>query len=483
MIETILSSAEPSAIALVCGQNQISYQQLGDNITVRVNWLKANGVERLAMALDNGLEWVYFDLACTAADICIIPIPGFFSPAQQAHLLQKSGADLLISDVAAEQLHNTPFTDIYYQLNPIEQLCAMPNNTGKITFTSGSTGTPKGVCLSHHSQHVVAQSLVETIGIQQPRHLCLLPLATLLENIAGVYAPLLAGGTVILATSAQRGFKGSRLTDIPAMLALIQHSQPNTLILVPELLLVLLSACQQGWQVPASLQFIAVGGAKVSASLLNQAKQAGLPVYQGYGLSECVSVVALNTAKHDIFQSVGKVLAHNQITQQSGEIVVRGNLFLGYLDEPETFHPEQVLTGDRGRVEDGYVYVEGRTKHLIINSFGRNVSPEWIEAELIASGLFAQTIVLGEARPHCVALLVPISKQISEAQITFAIGQINAALPDYGQIKAWSCISPMTYQAGLLTANGKLQRANISHTYQRLVESLYQSDNQFEVEY
>ena len=81
------------------------------------------------------------------------------------------------------------------------------------------------------------------------------------------------------------------------------------------------------------------------------------------------------------------------------------------------------------------------------------------------------------------ALLVPISKQISHDQIALAIENINASLPDYAQIKAWSCISPMTFQAGLLTANGKLQRTNINQTYLRLVESLYQSDNQFELEY
>ena len=73
---------------------------------------------------------------------------------------------------------------------------SVPPGTRKITYTSGTTGNPKGVCLSAANQLNVARSLIEATGLTAPRHLCTLPLATLLENIAGVYAPLLAGGTV-----------------------------------------------------------------------------------------------------------------------------------------------------------------------------------------------------------------------------------------------------------------------------------------------
>ena len=83
--------------------------------------------------------------------------------------------------------------------------------------------------------------------------------------------------------------------DAARLLGTLSREQPNSLILVPELLQVLVVAAERGWQPPASLQFVAVGGAKVSRELLERADAAGIPVYEGYGLSECASVVCLNT--------------------------------------------------------------------------------------------------------------------------------------------------------------------------------------------
>ena len=211
-----------------------------------------------------------------------------------------------------------------YQRKPTTK-AAIPATTQKVTFTSGSTGQPKGVCLSGVAQLQVAQSLVTRINIPAPRHLCLLPLPTLLENIAGVYAPLIAGGEVFIATEAARGFNGSRLESPGLLLSLISKVQPQTLILVPELLQLLIHACGQGWQPPACLQFIAVGGAKVAVDLLQQAAGCGLPVYQGYGLSECCSVVALSdvpalqASKLQLAQ-VGRVLPHLQVKIVNDEV-------------------------------------------------------------------------------------------------------------------------------------------------------------------
>ena len=151
--------------------------------------------------------------------------------------------------------------------------------TQKITFTSGSTGTPKGVCLSLESQLQVATSLYQSIGLEKPNHLCLLPLPVLLENLAGVYAPLLAGGTVNLVPLAELGFSGAQLLEPHKLIAAIERTEPNTLILVPELLTCLVAFAKQGWQAPKSLKFIAVGGAVVSQALIKQARELGLPVY------------------------------------------------------------------------------------------------------------------------------------------------------------------------------------------------------------
>ncbi len=124
-------------------------------------------------------------------------------------------------------------------LTPLAASVSMPTGTNKITFTSGSTGTPKGVCLSNESQWQVARSIDCAFQQDEVNHLCILPLSTLLENIAGIYAPLLHGGTVQLASASARGFEGSRLVNPQALLKLINDVQPTSIILVPDLLMVL----------------------------------------------------------------------------------------------------------------------------------------------------------------------------------------------------------------------------------------------------
>jgi len=198
------------------------------------------------------------------------------------------------------------------------------------------------VCLSKDNQFKVALSLVKSIGLTKPRHLCLIPFPTLLENIAGIYSPLIAGGTVIVLSDNERGFQGSRLISPEQLLSCITHHQPDSLILVPELLQVLIMGVEQGWTPPQSLKFIAVGGSKVSDMLIAKARECQLPVYQGYGLSECGSVVSLCTPNHDTRNSAGCLLPHLKVSVENEELVITGNTFLGYLEDKRSWYPSAV---------------------------------------------------------------------------------------------------------------------------------------------
>ena len=130
---------------------------------------------------------------------------------------------------------------------------------------------------------------------------------------------------------------------------------------------------------------------------MTAARVAGLPAYEGYGLSECASVVALNAPGAVREGSVGRVLPHATLRiDEAGEIHVRGATMLGYLGE-EGASPEEVATGDLGFInDDGYLYVQGRRKNLLITSLGRNVSPEWVERELLAHTSIGQAVVFGD---------------------------------------------------------------------------------------
>jgi len=217
-------------------------------------------------------------------------------------------------------------------------------------------------------------------------------------------------------------------------------------IFLPQMLAALVAALENGAPAPRSLRFAAVGGAKVSAALLTRARALGLPVYEGYGLSECASVVSLNLPGADRLGSVGRPLGHARVRIDQGEIVVHtGDAWLP--------------TGDLGSVDaDGYLYIDGRRKHVLITSFGRNVSPEWPEAELLAGRAIAQAAVFGEARPRLCALLVPAPGAPDEA-VEAQVYAANERLPDYARIGAWlRADEPFTPQNGFATANGRARR-------------------------
>jgi len=329
----------------------------------------------------------------------------------------------------------------------------------------------------------VAQSLADTVNKQNVRHLCLLPLSTLLENIAGVYAPALVGGTIILSPIKDLGFNGSADFQLEKLLQTISRVQPNSLILLPQLLLALVTAAEAGWQAPDSLSFIAVGGGKVASHLIQRAHQCQLPVFEGYGLSECASVVSLNEPHHALEKtgSTGKPLPHASIKIIDNEIIVSGTVFLGYLNQKNSWYPSEVHTGDLGHFDnDGYLYIDGRIKNILVSSFGRNINPEWIESELASHPAIQQCVVIGDAKPFCAALIFPHDISLTNTEENTLIQQwvdkVNLGLPDYAQVKDWLKLAkPLSPLDDLLTDNGRPKRKQINEYYQTDIQQLYTS--------
>lgn len=451
-------------------------------------------ISALALWADNGPAWIVVDLACQLAGVRLVPLPLFFSSAQVQHGLLSAGVDALASDSSAiEELLPESIKTTIEKIDPTDsqcvgltlyrlppQSCQVPEGTGKITFTSGSTGEPKGVCLSSGHQLRVAQSLADILNLKAVRHLCLLPLSTLLENVAGVYAPLLSRGQVIAPSLKELGLQGSSKLDISALTSAFSRYQPETVILVPELLRALVLAAKVGWQPPDSLRFVAVGGARVAPDLIQDARACGLPVYEGYGLSECASVVSLNTPEHDLPGSAGLPLPHLKVVAEQGELLVFESGFLGYLNEPESWNRPPVATGDLGSLDaDGFVRIEGRKGNRLISSFGRNISPEWVESELLVGSLLAQVVVVGDSRPFCSALLYPLSIDTSEQKIQGWLDAVNQRLPDYARVGEWLRLPrPLTFVDGFLTSNGRPRREEISKFYRAEIDALYKDQQE-----
>lgn len=481
----------PERVALSDGRRRMSYSRLDAAITRCSKALAAQRPVVLGLIADNGVDWIVADLAAAELGIPLVPLPLFFSPAQMRHALADSGVDLLLTDrpdaiaalLAADQRHAAsapaiaalPALEVIRLASrPRRRPASVPAGTLKLTYTSGTTGEPKGVCLSAAQLEAVARSLVvATAAGADDRHLCLTPLSTLLENVGGAQVALLAGACVHVPPLAEVGLTGASGLDAARMVQALTETSATSAILVPQMLQALLAVVESGVRAPPKLRFVAVGGAPVSRRLLARANALALPVFEGYGLSECASVVALNTPAANRPGTVGRPLPH--LTLGFGpdhEILVDGPHFPGYLGDASASRPWP--TGDIGYLDDdGYLHLQGRKKSQFITSFGRNVAPEWVERELASQPGILQAAVFGEARPFNTAVITAPPGH-SDGAIADAIAIANLGLPDYARVARFvRSRQPFTVHNLQLTGNGRLRRAEIWAAYSESINALY----------
>lgn len=475
---TLLQHArnKPGQLALCGDDAQVNYAALIEQVVQREIALHEQGSQPLGLIMDNGTDAVLWDLAALVSGIPCTTLPRFFSAKQRAHCLAQSGVSLVVADDSfGLELSACGFireSQFWQRVRPAAT--QLPDGTAKVTYTSGTTGNPKGVCLSAATLLRVARELERASQSTAPqRYLAVLPLAVLLENL-GVYAALIAGAAVQLPTQQQLGITGASGVDWQRFLGALMMSGAQSFILVPQLLLGLVTALERGVVNGQQFRFVAVGGARVSADLLRRAAAVGLPVFEGYGLSECASVVCLNRPEGNRPGSVGRPLSHVSVKlAEDGEVLVKGAALLGYLGETPCTG-EWWATGDVGEFDaDGYLYLKGRKKYQFITSFGRNVNPDWVEAELTQQGVIGQAFVHGEALPHNVALLWPLQADCGDAAIAAAVANANDTLPDYARVHRWQRLpEPFNAANGMLTDNGRLRRDEIISRYRDVISEL-----------
>ena len=441
------------------------------------------GGDPLGIALDHSAACAIFMIACLEESVTVVPLPPFFSDAQRNAALDAAGAAALVTGCAWEE------DRLNLTVQPRDTLRVdLPDQAALISFSSGSTGTPKGICLSADHLAAVAVGVCDFLGHDLAgRHLPLLPFGVLLEQVAGLFASMIAGGTYCPLPRSVVGMADPLRPDPRAMLEAIVDQRATSLILVPEYLSVLVSQMEAtGVRLP-DLRLVAVGGASIARSLLDRATELGLPVRQGYGMTEAGSVIALEDGRTRSIGSVGESIGAHRITiEDDGEIVIDGPLFLGLPGQPRT--PGRFSTGDIGRIdEQGRLWIEGRKSNLIVTSLGRNISPEWIEGLLLAQPEIAQAMVRGDGEASLEALVVPASPR---ANVENAVNRVNRDLPDYAAVKA-RIVPPFTPDNGMLTDNGRLKRAVIADRFagggqattffERLVEDTREEQARFAV--
>jgi long-chain acyl-CoA synthetase len=476
VIDALLLHAEqqPESIALQTVEGALSYEALAREVIRFASLLSGARCHTLGIDLDNGKQWVLADLAAMQLQITAVPIPGFFTDTQVAHLLSTAQVNLVVRD-----RDESPGED--WQVIPSQQgglylfyrSVERRSNAAKVTFTSGSTGQPKGVELSQQAIDDTARGIVSALQpLDLHCHLSVLPLATLLENIAGLYAPLVNGSEAHIPSLDVVGLSGAAL-KIDAFVDLLNSVKADSMILVPQLLTAIVTLSELGLVDLKHYRMLAVGGGRVSRVLLDKAQKLCLPVFEGYGLSECGSVLTLNLPSANRAGSVGRSLPHAKIrTSSEGEIEVRGTVMDGYLGEASTMPLDWYATGDLGYVdEDGFVHITGRKKNVFITGYGRNVNPEWIEAALSQNPAVSQAVAYGEARDHNLALIWLRFEQTND-QLEALIAEVNQELPDYAQVHDYIVISENLPQS-LSTANGRIKRDQVIERYFELIEDHY----------
>lgn len=362
----------------------------------RITWSElALRVERLACELDGidgtigiglagGIDYVVADLAVTLSGKRQVPLPFFFSTSQNVHVLMDAKVGSVITS-HPELFAALPHLNLINPVAPpIKTNGLRPYFGGgeRIIYTSGSSGNPKGVVLGDRQLDASICALKRVIAADaSDTHLSILPLAQLLEQICGIFLPIVVGAKTVFRFEATKSLFGA---PIDPLLEAFEALQPTTSLLAPAILGRWVATLKnRDMRAPQSLRFVAVGGASSSPSLITAAQGLGVPVHEGYGLSECCAVVAMNLPAENRVGTVGPILDGLNVTLKQGEIVVSGpTVMAGYLNGeavPKVWH-----TGDLGHFEGDHLVIDGRKDALLVTGAGRNISPEWVEQRVNA---------------------------------------------------------------------------------------------------
>jgi long-chain acyl-CoA synthetase len=413
-----------------------------------------------------------------------------------------------------------------------------------LIYTSGTTGLPKGVVLTHANilKNVEAVTTVFDIG---PYDSCLsfLPLSHVFERVDGYYLMLLQGAVIAYAESIdtvpqdlvevqptivisvprlyekmyarimERVLEGSFIKKQLFFSALKIGSAYSKTILAgerPDRFLkfgiavarrLVFSKLHQ--KLGGRLRFFISGGAPLVQNVSEFFHAAGLPIYEGYGLTETGAGISVNSEDNMRIGTVGKAFPGTEIRiAEDGEILLRGpGIFKEYWNLPEqsaeAFVDGWFKTGDIGEVDsDGFLSITDRKKDLIVTAGGENVAPQFLENLCKSDKYLSNAMVYGDRKPYLIALLVPNFENLEKYAkfkgidylnecglishprildlIRRRLDRLQAELPPYNQIKRFTLISrDFLGVEGEVTPTLKIKRKVVSTRFEKLLEGMY----------
>ncbi|MBK1732107.1 AMP-binding protein [Thiococcus pfennigii] len=425
------------------------------------------------------------------------------------------------------------------------QRAGNPDDLATIVYTSGTTGRPKGVMLSHRNILFDAHASLTIIDCyQEDVFLSFLPLSHMLERTGGYYLPMMAGSTVAFARSVAQMAEDLRLIRPTAMIAVPRvfervysrlREQVEGRPLPVRWLFRL--AVEVGWtafehaqgrrgwspllllwpflrkrvagpvldKLGGRLRVAVSGGAPMPKEVAHLFIGLGLPIVQGYGLTETSPVVSVNPLQDNRPESVGVPLRGVQVrVGEDDELLVKGPCnMLGYwnnhaatarmIDSAGWLH-----TGDQARIDDGHIYITGRIKDILVLSNGEKVPPADMEMAIALDPLIEQVLVVGEGRSFLGALVVlnadlwiglareyGLSPEAPESLedprlVKDMLKRIRDALrdfPGYAKIRRIALLlEPWSVDNDMLTPTMKIKRKEVLKRHSDRIEGLYRLD-------
>jgi long-chain acyl-CoA synthetase len=427
----------------------------------------------------------------------------------------------------------------------LEQRGGDPDALATIVYTSGTTGRPKGVMLSHRNILSNTHSVLTAIDCyEQDVFLSFLPLSHTLERTGGYYLPMMAGACVAFSRSVaqlaedMQSIRPTVIIAVPRVFERIYHRILDQLRNRPVPVRWLFRlAVASGWRaflreqgrggwhpllllwpflrrkvaapvlakLGGRLRAAASGGAALPRGVAHTFISLGLPLLQGYGLTETSPVISFNPLKDNIPESVGIPLRGVQLRiGAEDELLVKGeNVMLGYWNNhaatAKVLTPDGWLhTGDQARLDGRHIYITGRLKDILVLSNGEKVPPADMEMALAMDPLFEQVVVLGEGHSYLTALVVlsadlwpalareqgldpDRSESLDDPQLHKMILQrMRSALhdfPGYAKIRRVTLtLEPWSVDNGLLTPTLKVKRSMVVTRYREAIDGMYRMD-------
>ena len=417
-----------------------------------------------------------------------------------------------------------------------------PDELATIVYTSGTTGAPKGVMLSHWNILANAHMGLRSVAVKPSDiFLSFLPLSHTLERTVGYYVPMMAGAAVVYARSISQlaedmlAVRPTGLISVPRIFERAyqriraqldegskfkrglfdltvkigwehfeyrQGRGPWRPIILLWPLMDKLVAKKVRARFGGRLRVVVSGGAPLPPVVGRVFVSLGIHLLQGYGLTETSPSLSINTLERNVPWSIGLPLPGVGLRiGENQELLAKGaNVMLGYWQNEQatkdTIDQDGWLhTGDCARIDDGFIYITGRLKEILVLSNGEKVPPADMEAAIAEDSLFAQSMVVGEGRSYLSTIVVLDQRRWSSlaAELNVRpdgadalrgdevrqalldrIGACIDAFPGYAKIYAVTAtLEPWTVENGMLTPTLKLKRPKIAEHFAQDIERMY----------